>query len=113
MHIQSDNRKTNSLLDSITYHNGNVSSLQEKFDSICFSLSQTSIAHVPIYTTLVLPTLTLLFTQFESTDENYVVSIQKATSVDATLSFKMDTHFYRKPTMNTNTISLVPILENE
>ena len=112
--IQSDPRKADMLLDSIKYHNGNVSRREGEADSVCAFFSQTPIAHVPIYTTLVLPTLTLHFTQFASSDENYVVSIQKSTSVDdATLSFKMDTNFYCKPNRTTNTISLVPIRGNE
>ena len=112
--IQSDPLKADMLLDSIKYHNGSVSRLQREADPVCTFFSQTPISHVPIYTTLVLPNVILQFKQFEPIDENYVVTIQKDSSVDAaTLSFHMNTNFYCQPNTTTRTISIVPILEND
>ena len=79
-------------------------------------LAQTRTAHVPTYTTLVLPNIAFQFKDSESVNDDYIVSIQKATSnnnndiIDADFSFKMKTNFYCKSSPATNTISLVPIL---
>ena len=62
-------------------------------------LAQTRTAHVPTYTALVLPNIAFQFKDFESVNDDYVVSIQKATStsennniIDADFSFKMKTN---------------------
>ena len=81
---------------------------------MCVFLAQTRTAHVPTYTTLVLPNIAFQFKDFESVND---VFIHKATSnnnnndiIDADFSFKMKTYFYCKSSLTTNTISLVPIL---